>query len=83
MTNFQKRTLIKMASVKMGLIFFPEVALKMAINSSKTTKEANRQFLHILIHKEYVRIFDNWGVKDWSEAQISAQYFMVELRKRV
>ena len=83
MKNFQKRTLLKMANVNMGLVNFPKVTLTWLIESSKTTREANIKFFYILTHKEYTRIFENWGEKNWDLAFENARALMADLRKRV
>lgn len=83
MKNFQKRTLLKMANVNMGLVNFPKVTLTWVINNAKTTKGANIQFLYLLTHKEYTRILENWGEKNWDLAFDNARALMADLRKRV
>lgn len=83
MKNFQKRTLLKMANVNMGLINMPTITLKWVINNAKSTKGANIQFLYILTHKEYTRILENWGEKNWDLAFENARALMLDLRKRV
>jgi hypothetical protein len=83
MSNFQKRTLLKMANVNMGLIYMPTVTLTWVVNKAKTTKQANADFLFLLTNKEYVRIFENWGEKNWDLAKINAIEMMQALRERV
>jgi len=83
MKNFQKRTLLKMANVKMGLVYMPTTTLTWVVNKAKTTKQANADFLFLLINKEYVRIFENWGEKNWELAKINATEMMQALRERV
>ena len=83
MKNFQKRTLLKMANVNMGLIYMPTVTLTWVIKKAKSTKQANEDFLFLLTNKEYVRIFENWGEKNWDLAKINAIEMMQALRDRV
>lgn len=83
MKNFQKRTLLKMANVNMGLVNMPTIILTWVINNAKTTKGANTQFLYLLTHKEYTRILENWGEKNWDLAFENANALMLDLRKRV
>ena len=83
MKNFQKRTLLKMANVNMGLVYMPTITLTWLINTTKKTKDANIKFLYILTHKEYTRILENWGEKNWDLAFENANALMLDLRKRV
>jgi hypothetical protein len=83
MKNFQKRTLLKMANVNMGLIYMPTVTLTWVIKKAKSTKQANEDFLFLLTNKEYVRILENWGEKNWDLAKINAIEMMQALRERV
>ena len=72
-----------MANVNMGLIYMPTVTLTWVVNKAKTTKQANADFLFLLTNKEYVRIFENWGEKNWDLAKINAIEMMQALRERV
>lgn len=83
MKNFQKRTLLKMANVKLGLVYMPTITLQWVVKNAKSTKGANIQFLYILTHKEYTRILENWGEKNWDLAFENANALMLDLRKRV
>lgn len=83
MTNYQKRTLLKMAQVKMGMVFFPHITLKVLIKKAKSTKQANRDFLFLLTSLNYRRIKENFGEADWNYAEKDSKEFMLELRKRV
>jgi hypothetical protein len=83
MKNFHKRTLLKIANVQMGLVYMPTTTLTWVVNKAKTTKQANADFLFLLTNKEYVRIFENWGEKNWELATTNANELMLSLRKRV
>jgi hypothetical protein len=83
MKNFQKKTLLKMANVNMGIVNFPKLSLIFMVQKSSTTKEANELFHYILFVKEYKRIFDNWNTYDYEQAKINATNLMLDLRKRV
>lgn len=83
MKKFQKRTLLKMANVNIGLINFPKLSLIFMVQKATTTKEANELFRYILFVKEYKRIFDNWQIYDYQAAQKNADNLILELRKRV
>jgi hypothetical protein len=83
MKNFQKKTLLKMAQVKMGMVFFPHITLKIMVIKAKTTKQANVDFLFLLTALNYRRILENFGEADWNYAEQDTKEFMLELRKRV
>ncbi len=67
----------------MGLIYMPTVTLTWVVTKAKSTKQANADFLFLLTNKEYVRIFENWGEKNWELAKINATEMMQALRERV
>lgn len=72
-----------MAEVKMGMVFFPRITLRLLIKRAKTTKQANRDFLFLLTSLNYRRIKENFGEASWEYAQKDSMEYMLELRKRV
>jgi hypothetical protein len=83
MKNYQKKTLLKMANVNMGLVNFPKLSLIIMVQDARTTKEANEFFKYVLFVKEYRRIFENWGEYNFEMANNNANELILELRKRV